>query len=84
MDSIVEVDFQHHTYLNFMETRIWRFVLVVRKVSLKTGHNPHSSTSELFLPLALEYLRDFRTRTAKGVHDHVTGRKCVCGGNLYV
>lgn len=30
-----------------------------------------------------EYLRDFRVRTANGVHEHQTGRKCgVCGGVL--
>lgn len=29
-----------------------------------------------------EYLRDYRVRCAKKVHDHYTGRKCVCGGKL--
>jgi len=32
-----------------------------------------------------EYLRDFRTRTALAVHEHITGRKCSdpkCGGDL--
>lgn len=32
------------------------------------------------------YMRDFRTRTAKRVHDHKTGRKCddkKCGGELH-
>ena len=30
-----------------------------------------------------QYLRDYRTRTAKNVHDHKTGRKCECKGDLY-
>lgn len=33
-----------------------------------------------------EYMRDYRTRTAKDVHDHKTGRKCTvqgCTGELY-
>jgi NAD-dependent SIR2 family protein deacetylase len=31
-----------------------------------------------------KYLRDFRTRTASQVHDHVTDRKCTkCGSTLY-
>ena len=32
-----------------------------------------------------EYMRDFRVRTAKGVHEHKTGRKCddsKCKGDL--
>lgn len=28
-------------------------------------------------------MRDFRCRTAEKVHDHKTGRKCVCGGDLF-
>jgi len=31
-----------------------------------------------------QYMRDFSTRTAEGVHEHDTGRKCEnCGGMLY-
>ncbi|KAJ4461701.1 putative Sir2 family protein [Paratrimastix pyriformis] len=29
-----------------------------------------------------EFLRDGRVRNAHGVHEHHTGRKCVCGGGL--
>lgn len=28
-------------------------------------------------------MRDYKCRTAQKVHDHKTGRKCVCGGDLY-
>lgn len=28
-------------------------------------------------------MRDFRCRTAEKVHDHKTGRKCICGGDLF-
>ena len=29
------------------------------------------------------FIRNYRTRTASQVHDHKTGRKCECGGELY-
>jgi NAD-dependent SIR2 family protein deacetylase len=30
-----------------------------------------------------QYMRDYRVRTAQKVHEHKTGRKCVCGKDLY-
>ncbi len=29
-----------------------------------------------------QYLRDYKCRTANKVHNHKTGRKCACGGDL--
>lgn len=46
----------------------------------------HGNTNlEVCIKCGKEYMRDFRVRTAKHVHEHKTGRKCDdsrCGGDL--
>ena len=47
----------------------------------------HGNTNlEICRKCGKDYMRDFRARTAKPVHEHATGRLCdnaSCGGKLY-
>ncbi len=43
----------------------------------------HGNTNlEICNKCSKNYLRDYRVRTAQKVHEHKTGRKCQCGGDL--
>lgn len=51
----------------------------VNKISELHGN----SYKEYCIKCGQVFLRNYRTRTANNVHDHKTGRKCSCNGDLY-
>ena len=56
----------------------------IRKEMLTELHG--NTNLEICKKCKKDYMRDFRARTAKPVHEHATGRLCdnaACGGKLY-
>lgn len=84
----------HMAILKLQEEGLVKFVVSQNTDGLhrRSGLDPsvlaelHGNTNmEKCLKCGMKYMRDFRTRTARAVHDHLTGRRCddpQCGGPL--
>ena len=84
----------HMAIVKMQEEGLVKFVISQNTDGLhrRSGLDPnllaelHGNTNmEKCLKCGLEYMRDFRTRTARAVHNHLTGRRCdnpKCGGPL--
>lgn len=84
----------HMAILKLQEEGLIKFVVSQNTDGLhrRSGLDPnflaelHGNTNmEKCLKCGMKYMRDLRTRTARTVHDHLTGRRCdnrQCGGPL--
>jgi len=84
----------HMALLRLQQEGLIKFVVSQNTDGLhrRSGVNPkllaelHGNTNmEKCLKCGVKYMRDFRTRTSRAVHDHLTGRRCdnpKCGGPL--
>eukprot|EP01022_Parablepharisma_sp_SALTPOND_P033933 TRINITY_DN8_c1_g1_i1.p4 TRINITY_DN8_c1_g1~~TRINITY_DN8_c1_g1_i1.p4 ORF type:complete len:242 (+),score=15.20 TRINITY_DN8_c1_g1_i1:3760-4485(+) len=87
--------FTHMSFVKLMNEGYLKFLISqnVDGLHRKSGIPPsklaevHGNTNlEKCKKCGKEYMRDYRVRTAKSVHDHKTGRKCTvpgCTGDLY-